>query len=427
MENPTAPTSPTATDAPTFTSYQKFMIAVLAFLQFTIVLDFMILSPLGAMLMKDLNLPAARFGLVVSAYAFSAGVSGLLAAGFADRFDRKRLLLFFYSGFVLGTLLCGLAPTYEALLFARMITGLFGWVIGSISFAIIADLFPLSTRGRVMGYVQTAFAVSQSMGIPLGLILSNRWGWHAPFLMIVAFSSVAGVIIAVRVRPIVGHLALQREGNPFKKLAGTISRGFYLRAYACTMLLVAGGFMLMPFASAYTVHNMGIDMEQLWKIYMVTGFATIVVGPLLGRLSDSLGKFKIFAAGSLLSMIMVVIYTHLGLTPIGVVMVINVLLMAGVTSRIISASALTSAVPDARDRGAFMAINSSVQQMAGGVASAAAGLVVSQTPAGAIQHYDILGYCVVVAMVLAIVQLYGINRAVNRKLAAAPARASNAA
>src|SRR5438552_5343876 len=218
----------------TFTGYQKFIVGILAFLQFTIVLDFMILSPLGALLMQELKLPASRFGLVVSAYAFSAGGSGLLAAGFADRFDRKRLLLFFYTGFVLGTLFCAVAPTYPFLLAARMITGFFGGVIGSIRFAIIPDLFPPEARGRVMGVVQTAFAASQILGIPVALVLANRWGWHAPFFLIVAVSTVVGFVIAFRMRPIVAHLALQGRGNPFRHLFATVSRPDYARAYACT-------------------------------------------------------------------------------------------------------------------------------------------------------------------------------------------------
>src|SRR5690349_3065608 len=123
-----------------FTRYQKFVVAALAFLQFTIVLDFMILSPLGALLLQDLHISTAQFGLVVSGYAFSAGLSGLLTAGFADRFDRKKLLLFFYVGFVAGTFFCGIAPSYYTLLAARIVTGLFGGVIGSISMAIAADL-----------------------------------------------------------------------------------------------------------------------------------------------------------------------------------------------------------------------------------------------------------------------------------------------
>jgi predicted MFS family arabinose efflux permease len=164
-----------------FTRYQKSVVAIIAALQFTIILDFMILSPLGAILMPALHMSAKQFGSVVSAYAFSAGISGLLASGFADRFDRKRFLLFFYAGFVVGTLLCGLATTYEFLLAARIITGVFGGVVGSISFAIITDLFAPQQRGRVMGIVQTAFSASQILGLPLGLYLSNHLGWHAPF------------------------------------------------------------------------------------------------------------------------------------------------------------------------------------------------------------------------------------------------------
>ena len=167
-----------------FTRYQQFIIAILAILHFTIILDFMVLSPLGAQLLKELNITTTQFGWVVSAYAFSAGASGLLAAGFADKFDRKKLLLFFYAGFIVGTLLCGIAPDYQFLLAARIVTGVFGGVIGSISFAIITDLFKMEVRGRVMGFVQMAFASSQVMGLPIGLYLANQWGWHAPFLLI---------------------------------------------------------------------------------------------------------------------------------------------------------------------------------------------------------------------------------------------------
>src|SRR5450830_1424798 len=166
------------TPAPPFSGYQKIVVAMLAFLQFAVILDFMIMSPLGAVIMPDLKIGPAQFGLVVSAYAFSAGVSGLLTAGFADRYDRKKLLLFFYTGFILGTVWCGLAQTYEVLLVARIVTGLFGGVIGSIVLAIATDLFAPQMRGRVMGMIQTAFAASQVLGIPFGLYLSNRWDWH---------------------------------------------------------------------------------------------------------------------------------------------------------------------------------------------------------------------------------------------------------
>ena len=174
---------------PTFTGYEKFVIAVLAFLQFTVILDFMILSPLGAFLMPGLNISPEQFGWVVSAYALSAGVSGITAAGFADKFDRKKMLLVFYTGFIVGTLFCGLAPTYHLLLAARIFTGIFGGVLNSIGSAIITDLFPMQVRGRVMGFVQMAFASSQVLGIPLGLYFANHFGWHSSFLMIVGVAS----------------------------------------------------------------------------------------------------------------------------------------------------------------------------------------------------------------------------------------------
>jgi len=410
------PVSPMAPAAPVpFTGYQKFMVAVLAFLQFTIVLDFMILSPLGAFLMRDLHIPAARFGIVVSVYAFSAGASGLLAAGFADRFDRKRLLLFFYAGFVLGTLLCSLAPTYSFLLFARMVTGLFGGVIGSISFAIIADLFPLAARGRVMGVVQTAFAASQVMGLPLGLYFANRWGWHAPFVMIVVVSVVVGVVIAAKMRPVTGHLGLQKPGGPFAHVLATVRNGTYLRTFGMTTLLVTGGFMLMPFGSAFGVHNMGIPLDKLPVLYMATGVCSIIAGPLVGRLSDRVGKYPVFVGGTLLGVVMVLIYTRFGVTPLWIVIVANMILFVGITSRMISASALISAVPAPADRGAFMSVNASTQQIAGGLASFAAGLIVIEASDGRLLRYDILGDVVVVGMLITVFMLRYINRVVMAK------------
>jgi predicted MFS family arabinose efflux permease len=404
-----------------FTPYQKIVVAILTFLQFTIVLDFMMLAPLGARLMAEMHIPPGRFGLVVSAYAFSAGISGFLAAGFADRFDRKRLLLFFYTGFLIGTLLCGIAPTYHFLLIARIVTGVFGGVIGSISFAIIADLFPFQQRGRVMGFVQTAFAASQVMGIPVALILSDKWGWHAPFLMLVALVAVAGVFIAVALKPIDAHLKLQRDGSALGHLVKTVSRPRYLQGFGTMALLVTGGFMLMPFSSAFSVHNLGISMDRLKEIYFVTGLFSIIAGPLLGRFGDSVGKYPLFCIGSAVSAVMILIYTHLGVTPIWQVILINVLLFVGITSRIISSSALVSAVPDPAHRGSFMAVNSSIQQVSGGIAAAVGGLIVVEGADGSLGRYDVLGYVVTASMVVTVVLMYFINRMVSSSTGGAPA------
>jgi predicted MFS family arabinose efflux permease len=398
-----------------FSRYQIFVIALMAFLMFTVMVDFMILSPLGAILMHDLGISAAHFGWAVSAYAFSAGISGLLTAGFADRFDRKKLLLFFYAGFVLGTVLCGLAPNYHLLLGARVVTGLFGGVISSIMMAILADLFPLSKRGRVMGFVQTAFAASQVLGIPLGLYLSSLWNWHAPFLMIAAVSAVAGLAIFFGLRPLTGHLKAKHDMNPFVHLFRTVSKGAYLRGFLATTLLTTGGFMLMPFGSAFSVHNLGIPFHKLPTVYMVTGICAVFAGPLAGKLSDRYGKYPVFFTGTVLTMIMVVIYTHLGITPLWAVILVNVLLFICISSRMIPSQALMSAIPDPRDRGAFMSVNTSVQQLAGGIAAGVAGLIVVQTPEGRLERYDMLGFVVCGAMIATLVMMHFINQAVKRK------------
>jgi predicted MFS family arabinose efflux permease len=393
--------------------YQKGVLALLAFLQFTVILDFMIISPLGAMLMPTLGITPAQFGLVVSVYAFSAGASGLLAAGFADRYDRKKLLMLFYCGFVAGTLLCGLAHSYGFLLFARMITGVFAGVIGSTIFAIITDLFAFQLRGRVMGIIQTAFAASSVAGIPMGLYLSNRWGWNAPFLLIVAVSLLVGVVMIRFLRPIDAHLKLQQDRSPLRHFMHTLSTPRYLQGFATTALLSTGGFLLMPYMSAFSVHNLGISLQRLPLVYMITGVSSIIAGPLIGRASDAFGKYLLFCLGCVATIVMVIIYTHLGVTPISLVILINCLLFIGVTSRMISASALISAIPQPADRGSYMSISSSIQQISGGFAAVVGGLIVTESSTGALQHFDTVGYMLVATTLITLVMMYFISRRVS--------------
>jgi predicted MFS family arabinose efflux permease len=398
-----------------FSRYQVFVISLLAVLQFTVVLDFMVLSPLGAQLMKVLNLTTSQFGMAVSGYAFSAGLSGFLAAGFADKFDRKKLLIFFYSGFIAGTFLCGIAPNYYFLLAARIITGIFGGVISSISYAIISDLFSLKVRGRVMGVVQMAFATSQVMGIPVGLYFANRVGWHAPFLLITGVSILEMVAVITYLKPIDAHLKIINEQSPFQHLFRTITQSKYLVAFLFSTLLVTGGYMIMPFGSAFSVNNLGVPMAQLPILYFITGFVSMIAGPFLGKISDIVGKHRVFTIGSSLMIIILLFYVNLGVTPFWIVVVLNTILMFGVLSRIISASALITGIPETRDRGAFMSINSSIQQLSGGIASVFAGLIVSQTATGSLMHYNTVGYIVSGTIIITIIMIRTINTYVMRK------------
>jgi predicted MFS family arabinose efflux permease len=233
--------------------------------------------------------------------------------------------------------------------------------------------------------------------------------------MIAGFGAVVGIVIIIYMRPINEHLKLKSDRNAFQHLYKTVSELPYLKAFLATTLLATGGFMLMPFGSAFSIHNLGITMEQLPLLYGLTGLASIIFGPLMGKLSDKIGKYTIFCIGTLLSIAMVAIYTNLGITPLWALILLNIVLFVGISSRMIGASALMTAIPRPQDRGAFMSINSSVQQLSGGIASMVAGLIVVQTPGGALAHYNILGWVVIAAMLASAIQLYFINRSIARK------------
>lgn len=399
-----------------FTGYQKVVIFLLAVTQFTVILDFMVMSPLGDILMKSMSLQPKAFGFAVSAYAFSAGISGLLTAGFADRFDRKKLLMFFYFGFIAGTFFCGLAHTYAELVAARIITGLFGGVIGSISMAIITDLFSLQQRGRVMGFVQMGFGASQVLGVPIGLYLATFWGWEAPFLMVASLAVLIAILILFQLKPITAHLAIQKDKSALLHLWHTVKKRKHRIGFTSTALLSIGGFMMMPFGSAFAINNLKISNDQLVMLFTVSGLSSLVIMPIVGRLSDKISKFKIFAIATIWMMGMCVLYTNLSVTPFWIVVIFNILMMMGVMSRMIPSSALTSAIPEMEDRGAFMSINASLQQIAGGVAAAVAGMIVVQrTTSSPLENYNIVGYVIVVISIISIFLLSRVSKMVTEK------------
>ena len=398
---PAAPAAPAAIVP--FTSYQKLAAGLMALLQFSVVLDFMIMSPLGVMIMPALRMSAGEFGLAVSAYAFSAGIAGLLTAGFADRFDRKRLLLFFFCGFLLGTLWCGLATSFASLLAARIVTGLFGGVIGSIVMAIAADLFPPAQRGRVMGLLQGGFAASQVLGLPFSIFLASRFDWHAPFIAIVLFGLLAALVIAFKLQPVNAHLGAAGTGqhSAARHLFQTVRIPRQQLAFALTALLTTGGFMLMPFASAFVVHNVGIPLDHLPIIYLITGICTLVFSPLIGRLSDRIGAMPVFYAGCAITIATVAFYTHLGPSPLWVLIVVNVVMFVGIFSRMIPAQVTLAGVPAPEQRGSFNAINSALQQLAGGLASLVAGHIVHIGPDGHVNDFPYVGYVVIASTLVA--------------------------
>jgi len=266
-----------------------------------------------------------------------------------------------------------------------------------------------------MGFIQTAFAASQVLGVPAGLFLANHWSWHICFAAIVAMSIAAIIAIAFLMQPVDGHLKLQHDSNPFIHLVATVGERRYTLAFMVTTLLATGGYMLMPFGSAFTVHNLGIDIFHLPTIYLVSGLFAIVTGPLVGRASDMFGKYPTFVFGSVVSIIMVLIYTHLGQVSLLTAIVVNVLMFVGIFSRMIPSQALITAIPDASQRGSFSAVSASLQQLSGGLGSVAAAAIIAENPDGSLLHFEWIGYIVVTTAIISVFALYFVQKPIARR------------
>lgn len=396
--------------------YQWLVVAIIALTQFTVVLDFMVMSPLGDLLMKDLQVKPYQFGIVVSSYALAAGLSGFLTAGFADRFDRKRLLVFFYSGFIIGTLFCGLAKSYEQLVMARIFTGIFGGVMSSISMAIVADLFSLQQRGRVMGFMQMGFGLSQILGIPISLYIASKSSWQMPFYMIVGLSILMLTAILLALKPVRAHLDKKTDRSAFHHLLATVKNRNYRIGFMATAFMSLGGYFMMPWGSAFAVNNVGLSQKELPFLFMVVGVATFITMPIIGLLADKINKFQLFMWASIVMIASVLVYVELGETTLFVLIVVNIFMMGGIMARMVPSQALTSSVPELHDRGAFMSINASLQQIAGGIAAIIGGKIVWQaSPSAPLMNFDLLGYVVVGVIIINIYLTRRVYLYVDRK------------
>jgi predicted MFS family arabinose efflux permease len=267
-----------------------------------------------------------------------------------------------------------------------------------------------------MGFMQMGFGASQVLGIPISLYIANHWGWQAPFLMIVGLATIIWLTTLLKLYPVVKHLELRTEKTAIKHLWHTLRLRDYRTGFLLTALLSLGGFMMMPWGSAFAVNNLHVSYKQLPLLFMASGIAALIIMPLVGKLSDKIDKVKLFTVAAVWMMIVVVIYTNLSPVPFAVVMGMNILMMIGIMSRIVPAMALVTALPKMQDRGAFMSINSSLQQIAGGIAAGVGGMiVVQQTKTSPLQHYNTLGYVIVVIIILNIIQLYRVSNLIKAR------------
>ena len=380
------------------------LLLVLAAVQFTHVVDFMIMMPLGPQFMRLFGIDPRQFGFLVSAYTFAAAASGFLAAFRIDRADRKRALLALYAGFIVATALCGLAPGYATLLAARVVAGAFGGVLGGLVLAIVADLVPYERRAGATAIVASAFSLASVMGIPSALWLAARFSWRAPFLALAA-TSVAVAVLAIRVLPR-DALASRAGGEvafaPLGQLEAIFGVANHRRSFALMIALMFAGFTVIPFIAPYNVANVGVTESDLAIIYFVGGIATLVTSQVIGRLADRYGKRRVFTIVAFLSVVPLFVTTHLPPLPLPQVVAASVLFFVLVPGRFGPAMALVSGSVEPRLRGSFMTFNAAIQQLGAGLAALVAGLIVGRAADGTLTHYGTVGWIAVGFTLLAI-------------------------
>lgn len=370
---------------------ERALLWLLASGQFANIMDFMILMPLGPQLMRTFQIDAQQFSLLVACYTVSAGISGFLVSLIADRFDRKRLLLTMFGGFIVGTFCCALAPNYYALLAARTGTGLFGGVLGSIVMSIVSDVVPMSRRAHAMGIVATGFSLASVFGVPFGLFLANLFSWHAPFLFLVVFSVPLWLLYRAKVPRIDKHLAGERQ-SPAAVFAAIARNNNQLLALVFISMVLFSHFAIIPFLSPSMVSNVGFSEGDLMWIYLLGGAGSFLVGPYTGRLADRVGKQRVFGIAVLCSFVPVLWITHMGRVPIPVALVATTAFFLFGGGRFIPAMAIVSGTVNPRSRGSFMSIQSSLQNLSVGLAAFVAGLVVKKDSSGTLLHYPWVGY-----------------------------------
>jgi len=384
---------------------ERILLFLLAALNFTHILDFMIMMPLGNYLMPYFGISGQKFSMIVAAYSYSAFVSGIIASFFVDNYDRKKVLLFGYSGFLVGTILCGLSPTANTLLISRVIAGLFGGLIGAQVMSIVADTFVYERRGQAMGYLMSAFSIASVIGIPAGLFLANKISWHAPFLLVGGLGIFLIPFLVKYIPPMVQHLTQKKEGQYFfRTIKNIFANQRQVLALTLAALLMLGHFLLVPFINPYMEFNVGFSKNQTQYVYIVGGIITLFSAPFFGKLADKFGKFRIFLISGILSLIPIYLITNMKTIPLFEALAITGIWFMVANGRGVASSAMISNVVPPAIRGSFMSFSSSMQQLFTGIASTVAGLmIITDKDTRKISHYDQVGYLSLIIIVICMV------------------------
>lgn len=390
-------------------SRERIILLLLAALNFTHILDFMIMMPLGNYLMPYFNISSQQFSMLVAAYTFSAGISGFLAAFFVDKYDRKQVLLLAYVGFLIGTLCCAISPTYSLLLISRVVAGIFGGLIGAQVLSIVADLIPYERRGTAMGIIMAAFSVASVFGVPFSLYLANIFNWHGPFFFVAGLGIILIPFLMKYLPKMDTHIKLAggEKVGPLRLIKDIAQDKNQMLALALSATIMLGHFMIIPFLNPFMEFNKGFSKVQTPMIYMVGGALTLVSSPFLGKLADKIGKHRLFVMMALITTIPIALVTNLPDFPFYQVLCITGFWFVVSTGRMIPAQAMVSNVVSSERRGSFMSINSSVQQIFVGLASVISGLIVVKRTDNVILNYDITGY---ISIAITLISIYFVSK-----------------
>ncbi len=381
---PSPPHKPPAALSP---RRELWLLITLAGVQFTHILDFMIMMPLGPQFTELFRITDAQFGLLVSAYTLAAGVSGLVASTYIDRFGRKRLLLVLYVLFGLATLACGLAPTYGSLMAARIAAGIFGGVMSALSQTIVGDVIPFERRGRAMGIVMTSFSVSTVAGVPLGLLIAAHLGWHAAFIGIALLCAVFAVFAALTLPTLTAHLHVKDRPSTFGGIARVLMDRNHQKAFVFTALTMFAAFTIIPYITIYMQANAGLRADQVPWVYLWGGAGTLISARLLGRMTDSRGKVPTYRMLGIVMLVPMFAVTLIHNVPVWVILAVSALFFMSSSGRMIPGMAIVTSAANPQLRGTFMTLNASVQSAAMGLAAFVGGLIIGRDANGLVQNY----------------------------------------
>ncbi|HNW01724.1 MAG TPA: MFS transporter [Burkholderiaceae bacterium] len=366
---------------------ELWLLITLAGIQFTHILDFMIMMPLGPQFTQLFAITDAQFGMLVSAYTLAGGLSGFLASAYIDRFGRKRLLLVLYGLFALATLACGLAPTYMTLMMARIAAGVFGGVLSALSQTIVGDVIPFERRGRAMSIVMTSFSVATVAGVPAGLFLAAHLGWHSAFFGIALLCALFLCFAAWTLPLLDAHLGASTDSSAVQRIRVVLADANHQRAFVFSSLMMFAGFMVIPYITIYMQTNVGMRPDQIPYVYLCGGIGTLLTARWVGRLTDLRGKlqtFRVFAIAVVFPMLAITLMPR---APVMMVLTVSTLFFMCMSGRMIPGMAIITSAANPALRGTFMTINAAIQSAAMGLAALIGGSLISRDAQGLLQNY----------------------------------------